>query len=135
MQAMGAKVDLSEPLSFWIDNIEWGNADAIVELVNHLNFYMKYYDAISPTVIVFYPKEAQSLKPQTRFAFGTYPTHIEGKELDDVMLILWEASRSGDNARRFLYCYRIIEYASFGYLEAKARIETKRILAAPHALS
>ncbi len=130
----GANLPKFEALSFWIDNIDWDN-DEILDLVNHLNFYLKYYDSISPVVLVYYPKEAESLKPQTRYPYESFPTHINAREIDDVMLILWDASRQGDNARQFLYCYRIIEYASVTHLESKARLDIKRILAAPHAVS
>ena len=48
---------------------------------------------------------------------------------------LWSASREGDAGRRLIYCYRIIEYASHAYLDREARIQIRRLLSAPHALS
>lgn len=39
-----------------------------------------------------------------------------------------------DAARRFLYLYRILEYASFLYLENEVRSGLRRILTSPHAL-
>jgi hypothetical protein len=123
------------PLSFWIDEVEW-YADEVVSLVNHLNFYLSYYDAISPYILIHNTRDPQPFaRPQIRFPFGSFPEHIEGRELDDALLILWDAARKGDTARRFLYCYRIIEYASFFYLEGKARTEIRRILSTPHSLS
>jgi hypothetical protein len=126
----------ARPLSFWIDNLKW-DTDAVLNLANHLNFYLTYYDTISPSILIHNPPSTstQRWKPQARFATGQFPTHIDGRELDEPLLILWQASRVGDNARRFLYGYRIIEYASFTYLEHKARAEVRRILAAPHAQS
>lgn len=121
------------PLSFWIRNIEW-NEDKILTLANNLNFYLTYYDNFSPVIVIHSPGTPKAIKPQTRYPHGNFPAHIEGRVLDDVLLQLWIASRSGDEARRFLYCFRIIEYASFSYLDAKARLEVRRILAMPHAL-
>lgn len=124
----------TSPLSFWIKGVEW-NDDEILVLINHVNFYLKYYDAISPTVLVHSAKESEPSSPQTRFSFGDFPKHIDGREVDDVLLTLWEASLKGDPARKFLYCYRIIEYASFYYLDSKTKNEVRKILATPHARS
>jgi hypothetical protein len=57
-----------------------------------------------------------------------------GREIDDVLLHFWHASRGGDTARRFLYSYRIVEYVSFSYVESTIRTTIRRLLSAPNAL-
>lgn len=121
------------PVSFWVRNIEW-DEDLILKFVSHLNFYMQYYDDLSPTILVHTPKAEASLTRRTRYVHDKFPNIIDSKPLDDVLLQLWEASHSGDSARRFLYCYRIVEYASFTYLENAVRKEIRAILSSPHAL-
>jgi hypothetical protein len=122
-----------EPRSFWIRNVDW-NEDDILDLVSHLNFYMTYYDHLSPTIVVHSPKSAQIAAARSRYVHGPFPSRIDSKPLDDVLLLTWEASRDGDAARKYLYSYRVIEFASYSYMEISARTEVRRLLAAPHAL-
>jgi hypothetical protein len=49
-------------------------------------------------------------------------------------LVLWEAGETGDPVERFLYYYRIIEYASTVYLDSTARSALRVALALPNAL-
>jgi len=125
---------VGEPLSFWIRSVEW-DEDEVLGLVNHLNFYMTYYDTISPSIVIHSPKsETQAAQPRTRYMIGRFPERIAAAEVDDTLLHFWNASRLGDPAWRFLQCFRIIEYASFSFLEAGVRASVRRILSAPHAL-
>ncbi|TCP96633.1 hypothetical protein C8J46_1088 [Sphingomonas sp. PP-F2F-A104-K0414] len=132
-QIEGARPDssISEPISFWLENIDW-DPDALVELVNNLNFYLSYYDNEGP-VIALHEEISHKPQPKHRYISGKFPTTIRGKRLDNNLLSFWEASSSGDPARRFQYYYRIIEYASFFYLESSARTTLKRILSSPDA--
>lgn len=124
-----------EPRSFWIKPVLW-NEDAVLRLVNQLNFYMSYYDINSPLIRLHTPKsEEKAVKPRTRYIDGKFPDKIEGRALDDHLLHFWSASLSGDPARRFIYCYRIIEYAAFSYLDHKTRVAVRKILASPNVSS
>lgn len=99
-----------KPICFWIDGIEW-DEDVVLDMATHLNFYMTYYDISSPRVNVHSPQsENVSSQPQTRFAFDKFPTSIDSTRIEDNLLHLWHASRSGDPARRFLYNYQIVEH-------------------------
>lgn len=129
-----AVVPAAQPYSFWIRKISW-NEDAVMALVSHLNFYLAYYDTKSPTVLLHSPKsEVQATQPQTRYSAGKFPEQIAAKDIDDNLLHFWDACQNGDPARRFIYCYRIIEYASFSYLDATTRTAVRKILSAPNAL-
>ena len=124
----------THPRSFWVSNLDW-DEDYAVALANNLNFYLTYYDAISPYIVIHAPRDNANTKQQTRYPLGSVPTEIDGREIDDILLELWQAARGGDSAVRFLFYFRIIEFASFTYLETKARQEIRKILAAPHARS
>lgn len=123
----------STPRSFWIRNVEW-DENEILDLVNHLNFYMTYYDHVSPTVVVHDPKRAEAAEMRSRYIHGPFPRRIESKPLDDVLLLTWQAAQNGDAARRYLYAYRVLEFASFSYTEIAVRNEVRRLLSAPNAL-
>ncbi|MBL6458875.1 hypothetical protein JMJ55_26455 [Belnapia sp. T6] len=122
-----------DPISFWIDGIVWSD-DLVIDVVNHLNFYMAYYDKLSPVIMVHSPK-AESLNREAvlRYPFKTYPSHITARPLDDNLLHFWTASRSGDPIRRFLYNYQILEYSSFYFIEENIKRSVRKLLSAPHA--
>jgi hypothetical protein len=124
---------VDQPICFWIENIDW-NIDKIIEIVNNINFYLSYYDNDSPTVLIHPAGEDEKPSPRNRYITGSFPKNINGKQLDNNLVSFWNASSSGDAARKFQYYYRIIEYASFFYLESSARITVKRILSAPDAI-
>lgn len=124
---------IEKPISFWIDGIDF-DTDHVVELINNLNFYLSYYDTSSPIVALHQVGEDVTHHPRNRYIAGKFPARINGKKLDNNLLSFWEASAEGDYARRFQYYYRIIEYASFFYLEGSARTSVRRILSAPEVM-
>ena len=123
-----------EPFSFWIRKIDW-NEDEVLNLVRHLNFYMKYYDALSPEIFIHSSGlESEAHHPRTRYIADQFPERINAKELDDNLLRFWSASQDGDPANRFLYSYRIIEHSSLSYIDSNAKQSIRKILSAPNAL-
>lgn len=129
-----AKSRFGEPTSFWVYDVDW-NEDEVLDLVDHLNFFMTYYDARSPTILVHFPTSGVRHDPRTRYTLDNFPSHIASFPIDPNLIQLWLASRTGDAAHRFLYSYRIIEYASFSYVERQIRDNLQRLLQAPHALA
>ena len=79
------------------------------------------------------PTATTTAKP-TRFPAGTFPKNISAKETNSNLLFLWEAARTGEAIHRFLYYYRIIEYAAAVYLNSTARTALRIALALPNAL-
>ena len=99
---------IADPLSFWIRKFDWDD-DKAIDLANHLNFYMTYYDASSPRILIHFPRNTKSYTPRTRYIDGDFPKVISGKFLDDNLVVLWNATFTGeDAARRFQLFYRII---------------------------
>lgn len=127
----GQPLGTAQPISFWIDGIDW-HEDLVLDLVNHLNFYMSYFDAASPMIAVHSPiAENIARQPQARYLFEVFPSSIKARAIDDNLLKYWEAARSGDPAGRFLYCYQIIEYCSIWYVEDNIRKSIKKTLLNP----
>ena len=121
------------PRSFWIRNLDW-NEDEILALLTHLNFHLSYFDLASPVIIIHpLPTTTTTTRP-TRFPAGTFPKNISAKETDSNLLFLWEAARTGESLHRFLYYYRIVEYAAAVYLDSMARTALRIALALPNAL-
>ena len=126
-------VPIGEPYSFWIRNVEW-DEDRVLQLVRHLNFFLTYYDRESPEILVHTAPDKKASN-QPRYLIDTFPNRIDTHEIGDDLLQLWMASREGDAARRFIYSYRIIEYASHAYIDIEARRKVHRLLTKPHARS
>lgn len=128
-----AGVPFGVPTSFFISNLDW-DEETIISFCENLNFYIRYYDNESPVIAINTPVEGTS-KPRRRYLAGSFPGNISGKSLDPVLVSFWEAAHEGDPARSFLYYYRIIEYASYLYLESDIRSSLKKALLSPHALN
>jgi hypothetical protein len=132
-QAMVAQ-SIHEPICFWVRNIEWSD-DFVLRFVMNLNFYMQYFDYKQPHILIHPPvAEGQAATPRTQYPAGEFPKQMRAKPLDDNLLHFWAASREGDPARQFLYCYRIIEYTSSLYIDHACRSSLKMALADPKAL-
>lgn len=123
----------SEPFSFWVKGPVW-NEDAVIRLAHHLNFYMSYYDVSTPRIVIHTQRSdtASAIRSNSRFIDGSFPDKIDGRGLDEHLLHFWDASLMGDPARRLIYCYRLIEYASFSYLDCNTRNVVRRILSSPN---
>ncbi|MDH2383610.1 hypothetical protein [Bradyrhizobium sp. CER78] len=120
-----------EPISFWIRNFDWDDILA-VELVRHLNFYMTYYDTFSPKIDLHPPKQASEYSTRERYVATKFPTDVRAQELNSNLLHFWTASRGGDVFRRFLYCYQIIEFSSFYFIEDGVKRAVRKALLTPH---
>jgi hypothetical protein len=130
-----ADITIGDPLSFWISGIQW-NDDLVIDLANHLNFFMWYFDNQHPQILVHSsPEESIKTQPRERYPFGEFPKIINGKEIDDNLLHIWSATLAGDPVRRFLYNYQILEYAAYYFIEETVRKSIRRLLMAPYALN
>lgn len=124
----------ASPISFWINEIDW-DEDDVLDLVYHLNFYMTYFDNSSPTILVHVPSdESIMFNRQERFPFGEFPNVITSNNIDRNLLHFWRAAQEGDPARRFLYNYQILEYASYYMIEEEITRTITRLLMSPNAI-
>lgn len=121
-----------DPLSFWIEGLDW-NEEEVLEVAAHINFYMSYYDTFTPAIII-HTSDRHEVEPQTRYRSGKFPKKIISRTLDENLLHFWSACQEGDPARRFIYCYRILEYAASLYLENTVQQQIRKTLLAPDAL-
>jgi len=129
------KLPGAAPISFWIRNIEW-NEQNVVDLSRHLNFYMTYYDIHSPVINIHPPKpdHDDGRKQRERYVIGSFPEKISGTNLNSNLMHYWAASRIGDAFRRFLYCYQVLEFASFYFVDDQIKRAVKKALITPHVM-
>jgi hypothetical protein len=122
------------PVSFWIYEVDW-NEDEIVDMVRHLNFYMKYFDRVSPHILIHEePRAAPLSSTPVRFIAGSFPEAIAARQLDPHLLGLWESTlEAADIFRRFLYNYQILEYAAFYHVREGVFQTIKRVISSPDA--
>jgi hypothetical protein len=121
------------PTSFYISGVDW-DEDGILELVQHLNFYMRYFDSQTPVVQILSDAQVQQPNRQDRFPFGEFPRAINAKTINPIQLRFWEATFGADPFRQFFHNYQILEYAAFSALSDDVLTQLKQILAAPDTL-
>ena len=124
---------LGTPISFFIENLS-GEHGEWFEVIKHLNFYLKYYDAECPHIIV-HDNEQQNKHPKKRYIEGSFPEKILSRDLNPTLLAFWSAAYDHDITTRFLLYYRILEYVAGSYIQAQQRQELLKILSSPTAQS
>lgn len=117
-----------QPRSFWIRDVKL-DEKSLLRMIESLNFYMTYYDARSPRVMIHDVHGKPNA--QTRYCLGSFPEKISGNEIDEVILGFWDAARQPNVMMKFIHFYRIIEYAAFHYLDAGVKQRLRKILADP----
>jgi hypothetical protein len=123
-----------DPVCFWIRGIDLAE-DQLVKFLHHLNFYLGYYDDLSPLVLIHPPKlERSEAGAQVRYRHDSYPSIIAGKEIEQEVLLFWAASHGGEPVDRFLHSYRIVEHAAFFYVDNETAETVRKVLLSPHAL-
>lgn len=119
-----------EARSFWIDNVEWVESD-VLDLINHLNFHMTYFDGVSPTVLVHAAVNEPVTPKKTRYIRGAFPSQIECLPLDENLLSFWAFADSGNPMLRFLLYYRILEYSAYHFMNDEVRDQLRKIVMSP----
>lgn len=126
---------ISQPLSFWIRNVDW-DQDVITRMCKHVNFYMRYYDTESPIVLIVEEMPKPLYVKTARFPHGNFPSHLNLRSIDPYVLDLWLAAVTVDDPfRKFLHSYQIIEYFSHYYITDKVKEEIRKLLIKPDALN
>jgi hypothetical protein len=114
--------------SFWVRNVQLDEANAI-RLLECLNFYLTYYDSSSPRILIHDIHEP--VKSMTRYREGKFPKKINGRAFDENLMSFWDATRQSNTMLRFIFCYRIIEYAASHYVDAITRAKLAKVVANP----
>lgn len=121
---------LGEARSFWISDIDWNEED-VLDLANHLNFHMTYFDGLAPTVLIHAAINEPMIPKKTRFIRGSFPKAIECTPLDENLLSFWSFADTGNPMLRFLLYYRILEYAAYHFVIDDVRDQLRKIVMSP----
>lgn len=116
--------------SFWISDVEW-NESKVVELIRHLNFYMTYFDGLSPTVLIHSTNQEPIVPKRARYIREDFPKRIDCSNLDENLLSFWSFADSGNPMLRFLLYYRILEYSAYHFVSDDIRENLRKILLSP----
>lgn len=121
------------PTSFWLTGLEIWDENEAVAIATHLNFYMRYFDKESPTILIHEDLPAQTSKEKSeRYPYSTFPETISARSLDPFLLSLWESTLRGAPRLRFLHTYQILEYATFYHASDSVRDAVRRAVMSPH---
>lgn len=91
---------LDKPRSFWIKGADLTETQ-LLELIEHINFYMTYFDSNSPSVLVHHLDEGGA-KPKKRYVRGKFPKRISARVLDENLLSFWAAADRENEMLRFI---------------------------------
>ena len=135
-QLPDSALEEGELISFWVYGAPSYEEDAMVELVRHINFHMKYFDRKVPRIVIHSRLQRPSENvTRDRYPTGVFPHKIGAKTINPYLLSLWESASQGDTLLRFLHYYQILEYAGFYYVENDILWSIKRLISAPDAPS
>ena len=123
-------VSLDEARSFWITNVDWDETK-VIDMIDHLNFFLRYYDGLCPTVVIHPPLIEATVPKRTRYIKDGFPAKIDGRKLDENLLSFWSYADEGNPMLRFLLYYRILEYAAAHHIEANIREQLRKLIISP----
>lgn len=119
---------LNEPLCFWIRGTALPEKN-LIRMIESLNFYLSYFDSKSPRVMIH--DVEQDVHPQTRYRNGSFPSAIQGRSLDENLTSFWDATRNTSPMLKFIFYYRIMEYAAAHHVDANIKHRLRNILMSP----
>jgi hypothetical protein len=123
---------LDQPRSFWIEGLPAVfDEQAMIDIVRNINFFLRYYDHRSPTVLIHTEENAESNIQPVRYIEGKFPEKIVCGDLDETMLQFWSAAAGGNEILRYMLYWRVIEYAAFHFMNEKAKLSIRKILTSP----
>lgn len=125
---------LDEPITFRVDCSGLDDSERI-NFIRHLNSYMIYFDRRSPRVLIHAAPE-KKFETIANISGEKFPKIISAKVLDANLVSYWtEAFNTVDPIMRYLLLYRIVEYASFNFLDGEVIREIRRELSNPALLN
>ncbi len=135
------KVDDKElfPTNFYVKGnfSKLSNEDRI-EVFKHLNFYMNFYDRISPTIIFLDSnKTVESKIPsKTSGAPSDFPEVINSvKKINPTPLELFDVANKSNNARlQYIFYYQVLEYYTYYYFDNAFKSKLNSIITSPDIL-
>lgn len=108
-----------------------------LELFKHVNFFLKYYDRDSPTILFFKKEEPLSdIVLPCKSGTEEFPKEIYSKKYDSTLMDLFETARETSSIRlRYIFYFQILEYCSYYYVENTLKRKIANIIKSPDILN
>jgi hypothetical protein len=119
------------PFSFYVSGFQKYDENEILEVSKYLNFFMQYYDRRSPIILIHSLAEYPETLPLLEFIEGGFPNTISTRRKDPFLMDLILAACDVGSRLQFIYCYQLLEYAAFYYVDDEIRRELTQIVSAP----
>ena len=106
-------------------------------LLQHINFYMSYFDRKSPWIVILEKKEQaeEYTTPYLSQTETSFPDQISFTEIDENLLNILSIARKVSTIRlQYLYYFQVLEYAAYYYIEEDFRNKISNILHSPDLL-
>lgn len=121
------------PISFYVSKFNKFDETEILQVSQHLNFFMQYYDRDCPIAII-HPVEIESTikSKQLKLIDTTFPKSISSRKQDPFLLELaLEALKVKEIRLQYIYYYQILEYAAFYYIDHEIRRHLLKLINSP----
>ena len=124
------------PISFYLE----GNLDQIVnyeEFTKTINFYMRFYDRKSPTILTHLPiHDQEKYEEFCHFKSTGFPEHINTVNIEPVLLNLFQIALETANIRmKYIFYYQVLEYCSYYYLNEGLKRSLNNIVKNPDIIN
>lgn len=125
------------PINFFLEgDLDSLDDRSIEKLLNHLNFYMSYFDRNSPWILIEDSKPTEDdFKIPCLSHLKPFPKSINSTNIDGDLLELLHTARKAPTTRlKYLYYFQVLEYASYYFIEDSFRNKINNILKSPDLL-
>jgi hypothetical protein len=120
-----------EPVSFYVSGFDKYDEEEILEISKYLNFFTQYYDRGSPAILVHPPIDYPESLPSLECIEGGFPNIISTRRKDPFLMDFILAACDVGSRLQFIYCYQLLEYAAFYYVDDKLRQALTNIVTSP----
>lgn len=105
-------------------------------LLQHINFYMTYFDRKSPWILIEENKASEEyIIPCLSQEDPEFPSEISFTEIDEDLLKVLSIARMAPTTRlQYLYYFQVLEYSAYYFVEEDFRNKISNILHSPDLL-
>ncbi|ULQ55425.1 hypothetical protein KJS94_12305 [Flavihumibacter rivuli] len=108
-----------------------------IGLAKHLNFYMRYYDRRTPTILIFdIDKEKEKFALPCHSETNEFPKVLNVRKVEPVILDLLHIANETTSVRlKYIFYYQILEYCSYYNLNEELKRKLSNIVKNPDVLN
>ncbi len=129
---LAAEVKDLKPISFWCTRVPSFDDESMVRLAKHLNFFMKYYDRDSPSILIHRSEQPETPVVVLPLLRSEFPGELRAREIDQLLLdFALAADEVVETRLKFIYYYQIIEHAAFYSIGDTAKRDVLAVLRSP----